>query len=138
MTDTMTDLITYVRTHTARGECQCGRCIDKGDTPDPVGHTVDMTFFKVAMIGTPDANRFRALTAANEAGAFCGLNPLDGLPHNYIEIGAWIGDQGLAMQYMALGALLNVCKLVSPAMLPVSPELQQRMLDAGFLFIQHV
>ena len=44
----MESLIDYVLKHTERGECNCGQCLDRGDKPDPVGHTVDLGFFKVA------------------------------------------------------------------------------------------
>ena len=31
-----------------------------------------------------------------------------------MELGAWIGDQGLAMLYMALGTALGIFKLLTP------------------------
>jgi hypothetical protein len=103
----------YVITHTQRGECQCGRCIDVGTTPDPVGHTVDLEFFKVSQANTPSAEEFRQLTEAHH-GSYAQPNVFDGQEHGYIELGAWIGDQGMALQYMGLGTLLGVFELLTP------------------------
>jgi len=109
----MASLVDYVLRHTERGECNCGRCLDRGDKPDPDGHTVDLGFFKVA------------------------ANPLDGGEHNYMQLGGWIGDQGLAMQYMGLGVLLGVFKLLSPSMLGITSDdpMFMQMIGAGFLSI---
>lgn len=41
-------------------------------------------------------------------GEFNQCNPLDGKEHSYIELGGWIGDQGLALRMMALGFHLKV------------------------------
>lgn len=109
---------TYVMDHTERGECRCGQCIDRGDAPDPTGHSVDLIFFPVSARNEPDADTFRRLTREHK-GEFTDVDPFDGQGHGYIALGAWIGDQGLAMQYMGLGALLGVFELiVPPAKLP--------------------
>ena len=55
-------------------------------------------------------------------GEFGDCDPMDGGEHNYMELGGWIGDQGIAMQYMGLGVLLGVFNLLSPAMLGLTPE----------------
>lgn len=113
----------YVMDHTARGECRCGRCIDRGDAPDPTGHSVDLIFFPVSARNEPDAETFRRLTREHK-GEFVDMDPFDGQGHGYIELGAWIGDQGLAMQYMGLGALLDVFELIAP---PARLPQEQRM-----------
>lgn len=109
----MSDLADYVVMHTVRGECQCGLCIDRGDKPEPTGHTVDMIFFKVASAGESTSREFKRLTALHR-GEFNDVDPFDRNTHSYIELGGWIGDQGLAMQYMALGVLLGVFELHTP------------------------
>lgn len=125
-------LIDFVRAHTTRGECECGHCSDRGDKPDQIGHTADMIFFKVALIpDIPTPEVFRAKTAEHE-GEFNECNPFDGAEHSFIELGGWIGDQGLAMQYMALGHLIGVFDLLTPkTMLPGLVTDDQAMALAG-------
>lgn len=137
----MSALGDFVRAHTERGECQCGLCIDKGDRPDPEGHTVDMVFFKVAVAGEPNHRDFLRLTRDHEH-AFLEppVDPFDGREHNYVELGAWIGDQGLAMQYMALGAHLGLFALLSPrTILPpgtLPPDEERSLAALGFLSVK--
>jgi hypothetical protein len=134
----MNGLVKYVIENTIRGECQCGKCIDKGDKPDPIGHTADMIFFKVALQDIPDKEKFVELTK-NHKGIFCECNPFDGNEHNYIELGGWIGDQGLAMQYMGLGTLLGVFELRSPiTMLGLKSDdpIVMQMVGIGYLTIE--
>lgn len=128
----------YVLAHTVRGECQCGKCADKGDAPDPVGHTADMVFFKVATTGGPTAEEFRRLTDAHH-GVFVPCDPFDGGEHSYIELGGWIGDQGVALQYMALGVLLGVFRSLTPRTMfggRMPDDMVLRMAEGGFLSVQ--
>lgn len=132
------DIREYVLYHTTRGECRCGKCLDKGNSPDPVGHVVNIGFFTVGLSEYPaDVETFKKLTAEH-AGDFGEMNPLDGKEHSYIELGGWIGDQGLAMQYMALGTLLGVFDLLTPwTMLPfLAEEQKQQMAGMGMINIR--
>jgi len=132
----------YVKTHTDRGECRCGKCsdheiFDYPVKPDPVGHTVDMIFFPVSAINNPTAEEFINLTKSHK-GEFGEVNPLDGKEHNYMELGGWLGDQGLALMYMALGSLLGVFSLLTPkTVLPpgLPEELIMNMAGSGFVSI---
>lgn len=127
----------FVIASTERGECNCGKCADRGDKPDPVGHSVDNGFFVVAKRGEPSADTFVALTKAHH-GEFNTVNPLDGAEHNYLELGGWLGDQGLALQYMALGSLLGVFTLMTPkTMLPgIDDEISRQMARMGMVAVQ--
>jgi len=131
--------VDYVLAHTERGECQCGKCFDKGTHPDPEGHTVDLGFFKVAAKDNPDKAEFLRLTKEHQ-GEFGDCNPVDGKDHSYLELGGWIGSQGVAVQYMGLGALLGIFHTLSPAMLGIKPDdpLYQEMLGMGFLSVQAI
>lgn len=131
----MSNLIQFVIANTERGECKCGKCIDAGSSPDPQGHTVDMVFFKVAKKNGASVDEFTRFTAEHK-GHFGEVNPLDGKEHNYMELGGWIGDQGLAMQYMALGVLLGKFTLLSPAMLGMSGPDALQLASMGLLSIQ--
>lgn len=133
----MSSLVDYTLSHTVRGECNCGKCIDRGDKSDPDGHTVDIGFFKVAAKDNPDKETFLRLTKEHH-GEFGECDPMDGGEHNYMELGGWIGDQGIAMQYMGLGVLLGTFKLLSPAMLGLTSDdpMFKQMLGMGMLSIQ--
>jgi hypothetical protein len=131
----MNDLIDYVREHTYRGECQCGSCCDKGDRPEPTGHTADMVFFPVGICLEPDTETFCRLTREYR-GEYQDLNPLDGKTHGYLSVGAWIGDQGDALRYMALGVLLGVFSLKTPmTVLRMAKDDPQTMELAGNGFV---
>jgi len=129
------NLVEYVLAHTDRGECQCGKCVDSQGTRQPEGHTVDMVFFKIAAKDNPDKAEFLRLTQEHQ-GEFGDVDPLDGKEHSYLELGGWIGDQGIAMQYMALGVLLGVFNLISPAALGVVGDQALQLAGVGFLTIQ--
>lgn len=133
----MTTLGDFVRAFSDRGECMCGVCIDRGDKPDPTGHVADLVLFKVAAQGEPDAQEFVRLTSEHQ-GEFCEVNPFDGKEHGYIELGGWIGDQGLALQYMGLGVLLGVFKLLTPdTVLPgvLDDEMRMQLARSGYVTV---
>ena len=132
----MNELAKYVYDHTERGECRCGKCADVGNSPDPTGHTIDMVFFKAAAKGNPTLDEFKRLTSESKDGDFASVDPFDGKEHNYMELGAWIGDQGLAMLYMALGVSLGAFKLFSPAMLGLDGTMALQIAGMGMLSIQ--
>lgn len=131
-------LINYVLAHSERGACRCGKCFDAtpGD-PQPIGHTVDMYFFDVRIINVPTP---RGLTEAIEAhkGSFNEMDPFDGEEHGYIEVGGWLGDQGIALQFMGLGALLGMWKVLQPRnMIPGLPkDLMDDLAGKGLVVIQ--
>lgn len=106
------NLYQYVTTHAQRGACQCGQCIDRGPDVQLQGHTVDLVFFEVSNNGA-DADTLRKLISEHRW-EYADCNPLDGKEHSYIELGAWIGDQGVAMMFMGLCAILGLAKLLTP------------------------
>jgi hypothetical protein len=106
-------LTEYVDAHTARGVCRCGKCFDRGGSPDPTGHVADLVFFPVAATNSPTVEEFVTLTKEHVS-EFFPVDPLDGDEHNYMEIGGWIGSQEMALRYMGLGALLGVFTLMTP------------------------
>lgn len=132
----MNALAKYVYDHTERGECKCGKCADVGDSSDPTGHTIDMVFFKVVVKGNTNLDEFKSLSAESKHGDFADVDPFDGKEHNYMELGAWIGDQGLAMLYMALGVRLGAFNLLSPALLGLSGPEALQFAQMGLLAIQ--
>jgi hypothetical protein len=140
----MKELIEYVTNQTERGACQCGRCIDAPENPEdkqPEGHTADMIFFEVSAKPTASAEKLKELVQGNVQGSHCDVDLFDGKEHSYLEIGGWIGDQGLAMMLMGLGSLLGLWKLLTPkTMLPkgIPDTLVQEMAGRGLIVIQVV
>lgn len=109
----MSDLVKYVREHAISGTCRCGKCIDAGEDSQPEGHTADLIFFQVANNGAT-AEELKSLIIDAESGEFCDVTVFDGAEHGFIELGAWLGDQGLALMLMGLGTVLGLWKLLTP------------------------
>lgn len=136
MSEKNVNLPEYVNRFAQRGDCTCGKCCDAPENPEqPTGHTADVYFFKVA--AKEGASKDDLLGAIkNWKGEFCQCDPLDGEEHSYIELGAWIGSQDLALQMMGLGAALGLWGLMTPKSLPGLPkELMDQMAGQGFLSI---
>lgn len=112
----------YVFDHTTQSECSCGRCIDTGNSESPSGKTISVEFFDVGFIGDVDKEEFLKLLSEHK-GEFCNIDFDDKKEHGYMEIGGWIGDQGLALRFMALGSFLGVFELMTPSnMMPDLPQ----------------
>lgn len=55
---------------------------------------------------------------------------------SYIELGAWIGDQGLALALMGLGERLGLWSVVTPDTLGVEDEkLATHLMGMGFVMV---
>jgi len=122
------NLFDYVETHSV--------VIDQGGD-----RVVDMYFFKVTMARDDqlDVQEFIRLTNEHE-GEYANCNPLDGNEHNYIELGAWIGNQTIALQYMALGQMLGLWKVMQPKLIlninePENLEIANQMAGMGMISI---
>lgn len=124
----------YVLQYAARGACTCGNCCDSADNPEehqPSGHTIDLTFFKVAKKDGATKERFLELVR-NE---FPGW--LDAREHSYLECGADIGDQGICLMAFGLGHLLGAWSCLSPEIIPALPDaLKQQMAGMGMISIR--
>lgn len=138
----MQKLRDYVTTFAARGACKCGRCADAPANPEqhqPAGHTADVVFFEVSAHDGADAHILRELVRANKQGDYGDVDVLDGKEHNYLELGGWIGDQGLALTLMGLGAVLGIWKLWTPKALlgkDAPEDLVKQMAGQGFVSVQ--
>lgn len=128
------NLVDYVLAHSIRGTCTCGKCCDAPKNPkekQPNGHTVNLTFFKVAAKGG-EKDEFISLVKKEHPGY------LDGKEHSYLQIGGDMGDQGIALMTIGLGHLLGVWKAMSPdTVMPFLPEgLKQQMAGRGMVSLQ--
>ena len=121
----------YVRDNANRGSCRCGHCFDApSEDQQPFGHTVDLIFFEVSKTEDANVDTFRSLVEAEYP------HWLDGQEHNYIEIGADIGDQGLGMTAMGLGAIFGIWVLMTPRSMGFPEEMALQMAGSGMVSIQ--
>lgn len=128
-------LFQFTLDNAVRGACTCGQCLDAPNKPEekqPGGHTVDLTFFKVAARDPDLGPELKRLVEAEFP------KYLDGQEHNYIEVGGDVGDQGIALMLIGLGDVLGVWKALSPAILipDMPPELQQQLAGSGMVALK--
>lgn len=127
-------LMDFFTNYVQRDECKCGRCIDVGSKSDLTKHTADMIFFNVCLKNDPSAQVLRKILANND-----NLFKLfDGEEHSYLEVGAWVGDQGLALMLMGAGSLLGLWTLMTPrTMLPgLDDDIIMAMAGNGMVSIK--
>ena len=138
----MIQLQKFVEENGIRGACCCGKCIDAPEHPkqkQPQGHTANMVFFNVAVKEGTKAEELKSLILESVEGSFTNINLFDGKEHNYMEIGGWIGDQGLALMLMGMGTVLGLWSLLSPITmlgLKLDDPLTQQMAGMGMLSVQ--
>ena len=125
----------YVIKHARRGACQCGLCVDAPENPkaeQPKGHTVDLTFFKVTADGG-SKEEFVELVKREHS------SWMDGAEHSYMEVGADMGDQGLALMTIGLGHLLKAWTAMSPdTMMPILPDnMKVKMAGMGMVTLKY-
>lgn len=94
----------------------------------------DVYFFAVQL--RPDVNIDAARVTLldlikTHQGAFTECQPLDGHEHDYIELGAWLGDQGYALRFIGLCERLHLGTVLTPNKLPIPDDLKQIMAGAG-------
>ena len=134
----MENLGEYVLMHTECGECKCGSCCDNLGKPDPQGHTVDMIFVTVCAKDEPDQSTLAKL-AREHVGEFGDVDIFDGTEHGYIELGGWLGDQGIALRFMGLCCLLGGFDLLTPkTVLPpgLNADMVMQLAQSGMVTIK--
>lgn len=140
----MTALVDFIRNHVERGQCRCGKCIDAGDPNDqPEGHTANLVFFEVALRDAEDRDALKAEfeQAVREQKPEFGdpVDLFDGNEHGYMELGGWIGDQGLALMTMGAGEILGCWDVLSPInmlKLPADDPMVRQLAGAGMVTIK--
>jgi hypothetical protein len=120
-------LFDYVQNHTSADSKEI-------DVAEPYA---DLVFFRVRTKNSPDVDMLKMLIA-EQKGDQVDLNIFDGKEHSYIEIGGWIGDQGVAMRFMGMLSLMEMATLMTPLnMLPGLPDdLAVKMAQQGFITIK--
>lgn len=118
----------YILAHTERGECQCGKCADKGLDRLAPAHSVDVHFFWVSKRGEPTKEAFRHLCETE----YPNIARLKAGP-SYIEIGGALGDQGLALRFIGLGELVGLWRVITPERLGITGDKAKELAGGGFV-----
>ncbi len=124
----MRELIEYIQAHSLRGECQCGKCFDRGPDRESPPHSADVCFFWVSAANDPTAAELDRLLRAH----YPDFKRLRDGP-SYIEMGGELGDQGIALQLIGLGAVLGLWSVASPKALGFLPEESMELAGRGFV-----
>jgi hypothetical protein len=101
-------------------------------------HTVNLTFFKVAGKESPDAEELRELIKDHKPVFGDDIDLFDGNEHSYLEIGGWIGDQGVAIMLIGLGRIVGLWSALTPdTLMPdLSEALKMKMAQSGLVSLK--
>jgi hypothetical protein len=95
-------------------------------------HFVTMGFTEAA--DTLTASEFRDAVVANPQGEFTNLTEADfATGPSYIAIGGWVGDQTLALRFMALGVHHGLWDIITPKRLGIDGPLADQMAGDGYV-----
>ena len=126
MSDPMEQLIRFVSKAT--------RAVAKDDAGP---YSVDMHFFIVDFTEwSANKEEFFQLLNNNEHGIFADISRQRWLAGpSYIEVGGWIGDQGLAMRFMALGKHYEAWDIFTPGKFGIEGEKADQIAGGGGVMI---
>jgi hypothetical protein len=124
----MKELTDYIFEHTARGECQCGKCVDKGPDRAAPAHSVDLHFFWVSAQNDPTADELWALLAQVPEV----INQLR-FGADYIWLGATLGSQEAALMLLGLGKLVGLWEVITPELCGKTGEDAARLAGTGMV-----
>lgn len=143
----MGNLTEYIVENCIRGSCTCGRCTGSPAKKfQPDGHTADVQFFKVALKDSRSTDIDKEVIKKNfiqliksHKGVYSEIDLFDGNEHNFVEIGGWIGNQGVALELMGMGELLGIWKVATPDRLApdFSEETRKMLAGAGYISIKY-
>ena len=130
----MQPLIDYIVNHTQRGECQCGSCCDKLPNREAPTHSADVCFFWVSTKEDPTKEALLALLEKY----YPEMDRLRMGP-SYIEIGAALGSQQVALLLLGLGELVGLWEVISPKTFGITdPQKAQELAGWGFVMCSGV
>jgi hypothetical protein len=122
----VSDLVDYVRKHAQLAP----RSAEARGT--------DVYFFTVKAAPGSSGMALRDLILKHK-GAHVEVDLFDGNEHGYIELGAWLDSQEVALALIGLGTELELWKLLSPRTMlsrTVPAELEERLVGQGYLSLQ--
>ena len=128
----MKNLNEYILKHTARGECQCGSCCDKMPDREAPRHSVDVHFFWVTGVNEPTKDGLAAVLHEYPEPDRLRSGP------SYIELGAVLGSQELALRLIGLGQLVGLWRAVTPEAVGIAGAEAKRLAGNGFVMMTGV
>lgn len=122
----------YVNTHTKIVRPEDMALI--GEKTGLVG--ADVIFFAILKSNESTAENLLSVIHNHQGEFGVTVDPMDGVEHSYLELGAWAGDQGIALRMMGLGAALGIWNLYTPRMLKLPEDMVQQMAGMGMISIK--
>lgn len=122
----MSKLVDYIRKNAIEVDRKSSECES------------DMIFFGVKKSIEAKKEELIELIKSHK-GDFCEIDFFDKSEHNYLQVGGWIGDQGLALMLMGLGASLGIWKLLTPKTILgkfIDDEMCNKMAGMGMISVQ--
>jgi hypothetical protein len=109
------------------------RVLMDGETPVP---RVSVHFFGVQQVGELTADELATAIKKAEHGWYANVSAERMLSGpSYIELGAWIGDQGDALALIGLGELVGLWRAFTPEVLGVEGEDAEKMAGVGYVMV---
>lgn len=125
------NFIAYILGYSERRACTCNACF--GSNPDSEARHFTLNgFFPVKIVGNPTKEKFTQLAEA------AGVWPYN-TEMSYIQMGAELGDQGLALQAMAMGDLLKAWVMMTPRRILgnlINEQTEKSMLGMGMVTVK--
>jgi len=124
----MNELAQYVRDNTSTVPAGTGN------------NAVNVVFFDVEVSEKANRDTLRDLVNKHQ-GVHNDVAMFDSNEHSYIELGGWVGDQGIALALIGMGAHFELWKLLSPYSVlgdAVTPEQALQMAGMGLMSMQAI
>lgn len=104
-----------------------------GDEPRP--GSIDVGFFHVMVLGARE-DAFIRLTTEHQSDVL--IDPFENQMHDYITLGAWLGDQGIALRWMAMAKHFGLVDLYTPRtfMPSLTDEENKKMCGKGLVIVK--
>lgn len=113
----------FIATYSVVLPCTCSEGDKEGN--------LSVGFFHVELKDAPaDAAEQLKKLMAEQKPVWCdNVDPLDGQPHSFEELGAWLGDQEPALRLIAMGDLLGLWKAYVGDIVALVPTELMRQLE---------
>ncbi|MDO9178673.1 MAG: hypothetical protein Q7U16_10245 [Agitococcus sp.] len=119
----MSELSAYVQQHTRRNA--------RGTSSE----AADLVFFEITLSADASSTELCTLLRSHK-GEFNDVNVFDGQEHGFIELGGWLGDQGIALELIGLGSQLGLWQLLTPKTVlgaDLAVELEADLAEKGLI-----
>jgi hypothetical protein len=132
--ETVKKMREYILGYSERGQCTCGKCLDGSPeaSKEDNSHSAFNGFFTVSLKGNPNKEDFQKL--AEDAGIWPASGEI-----SYLQMGAALDDQGIALQAMGMGDLLGAWRMLTPQRVfgdSIDSSMAQMMAGQGYVTVR--